>query len=366
MPAILRTPLAAIERALRSAAPAPTPSRLKAWRTVQLAVAVAGTMALIQLSSIFAGVPDMAPGDRWEIVIGSTGGHFAAVAAQLAILHLAVLPQSTPWALRWLRFGCMVSASTLINTAPLLLNVDTASVRIGLVESMTTIALFSMFNALLTATFLVYQQSGQARSEEAARRLQQLQREQRAARRRLVEAQLQAMQARVDPQMFFDVLDAVQRLYATDASRAEAMLDELVVFLRAALPRLRSASSTLAQEFELAASYFRLQTLRGIAPAAVHIALPDGLASHAFPAGVILPLVSDTHSGVTEVNARRGAGGHDITVSLRFRRAPTTRALEQVRETLTALYGSAATLECRETVPDANIETRITLADDTP
>ena len=68
-----------------------------------------------------------------------------------------------------------------------------------------------------------------------------------AARRRLVEAQLQAMQARVDPQMFFDTLDTVQRLYTSDPRRAEGLLDELIVFLRAALPRLRTASSTLAQ-----------------------------------------------------------------------------------------------------------------------
>jgi hypothetical protein len=35
--------------------------------------------------------------------------------------------------------------------------------------------------------------------------------------------------------------------------------------------------------------------------------------------------------------------------------------LAQVRETLAALYGSAATVECRDTA-EAHIETRITIA----
>lgn len=352
---------AVAERSPRTNALQPVPPRLSLWRAVQLAVAIAGTLALIVISSIFAAVPDMTPSDRWRIAVEILAGQLAAVSLQLAVLRLAVLPQFAPPALRSLRFTCMVLAGTVGGTVPLMLPVDVPSIRLGIVESTTTGSWSALFQALLTATFLVYQHAGQARSEEASRRLQQLQREQRAARRRLVEAQLQSMQARVDPQMFFDVLDSVQRLYATDASRAEALLDELIVFLRAALPRLRSASSTLAQELELAVSYFRLQALRGGAPASVHITLPEALAPRAFPAGVILPLLSNAQSASIEVKAQPGVGADDITVSVNSERAPAPRALAQARETLAALYGSAARLECHEFTADTHVETRITL-----
>ena len=353
---------AAAEHAVRTNAVRTPPSRGALWRAVQLGVAIAVTMALIRLGSIFAAFPDMTPTDRWQIVLEIIASWFANVGLQLAVLHIVILPQAAPRAVRILRFFGMVLLGTVGAAAPLMLLADVPSIRLGIVESTTTGTWSGLFDALLMATFLVYQHGGQARSEEASRRLQQLQREQQAARRRLVEAQLQALQARVDPQMFFDILESVQRLYATDAPRAEALLDELIVFLRSALPRLRSASSTLAQELELAASYFRLQTLRGGAPAVVRITLPDVLAARAFPAGVILPLLAEAQTAAIDVDAQPGAGTDDMVVSLHTGRAPAPRVLAQVRETLDALYGSAATVECRDTTADAHIETRITIA----
>jgi hypothetical protein len=359
-------------RTITSAAPGPRESLVKRvaawpqrnivhWRTMQLAVAVGGTTAFIIITSAFAAIPDIAWGDRFRFVLEVTFSQFGAVAVQLAVLHFIALRPCPPLAHRTLRFAAMVLLGTV--AASIGLTLDAASIRLGIVESTTTGFWSSFFQSLLMATFLVHQHDGVARSERASHRLQQLQREQRAARRRLVEAQLQALQARVNPQMFFDVLDSVQRLYSTDVPRAEALLDELIVFLRAALPRLRRASSTLAQELELAASYFRLRSLRGDEQAEVRIDLPDALAPRAFPAGVILPLLSEARTAAIEVRAGPQAG-RDLSVSMHGQSAPPTRALQQVRETLAALYGSAATLECRETA--ANVETRITIAHAAP
>ncbi len=348
--------------AVRTTAAQPPATRVALWRALQLALAVAASVSFIILVNIFAVLPDMTPADRWQITFEITGGKFLSVVLQLLVLHAFALSPSASRTLHILRFLGMVLIGTVGNAFSWILLADAPSVRLGIVESEATGVRSAAFHALLTAIFVVFQHGGQARSEEASRRLQQLQREQQAARRRLVEAQLQAMQARVDPQMFFDILDSVQRLYATDAPRAEALLDELIAFLRAALPRLRSASSTLAQELELAASYFRLQALRGVAPAAVRITVPDRLSTRAFPAGVILPLLSGAQNAAIEVNAGPGAGADEITVSLRAERAPAPRVLAQVRETLAALYGSAASLHCLETSADAPTETRITLA----
>jgi hypothetical protein len=51
------------------------------------------------------------------------------------------------------------------------------------------------------------------------------------------ESRLQAMQARVEPQFLFNTLAQVERLYQLDPALASVMLDDLIAYLRAAMPR---------------------------------------------------------------------------------------------------------------------------------
>ena len=55
-----------------------------------------------------------------------------------------------------------------------------------------------------------------------------------AAERVVLEGDLRAMQARVDPDLLFDTLLAVDRAYATSTRSGEEALDDLIGFLRAA------------------------------------------------------------------------------------------------------------------------------------
>ena len=70
------------------------------------------------------------------------------------------------------------------------------------------------------------------------------------------------MQARVEPQFLFSTLAQVQNLYEANAATGERMLDELIAYLRAATPRMRDTSSTLAQEIELARAYLAILKVR--------------------------------------------------------------------------------------------------------
>ena len=117
--------------------------------------------------------------------------------------------------------------------------------------------------------------------------------EQMLVRRRLVEGRLKAIQARVDPLFFFDMLEAVQKTYTINTARAEQLLDELTAFLRAALPRLRTASSTVDQECELASSFARLRVLAGLGKSRLDFDIPPSVGVASFPPGVLLPLVDE-------------------------------------------------------------------------
>ena len=59
------------------------------------------------------------------------------------------------------------------------------------------------------------------------------------AQRSLIAAQLVAAHAQVDPAFVLRALENVERAYERDPARGDVLLDEFIVFLRDAIPRLR-------------------------------------------------------------------------------------------------------------------------------
>ena len=85
------------------------------------------------------------------------------------------------------------------------------------------------WSLMLVALYMMLQAS-----RRASERLHEMQLAALAAERALVEGDLRAMQARVDPDLLFDTLLAVDRAYATSTRSGEEALDDLIGFLRAA------------------------------------------------------------------------------------------------------------------------------------
>ena len=192
-----------------------------------------------------------------------------------------------------------------------------------------------IFSYLPLACFVVWFREGRSRERAASFRLFRLQQAQLAARRSIVDAQLRAVQARVDPQFFFDTLDAAERLYREDPSRAEAVLDALVEFLRAALPRIDGALSVLARELELASAAVRIAVLTTGREHRISADVEAGLATMPFAPGVLLPLVraaldagSAAHAVVAITVRREGP-----TASATTAEAPPPRTVAVVVQT---------------------------------
>jgi hypothetical protein len=215
--------------------------------------------------------------------------------------------------------------------------VGTGHSRDFLVDSMANT--FSM--ALL---FFMHLQHSRAH-EDAAKRLDAAKTAQREARRRLAYGKLKAVQARIDPQFLFDMLDAVRRAYESDPERAERLLDELVAFLRAALPRLQDASSTVPREAETARALARLHALSANSSVGMAIDLDEEVMAARFPPGVLLPLLNDVlqrRAGPCALTATRRSAESLIVLSVPA--APSEAAVERVQAVLADLYGSAAEL----------------------
>ncbi len=190
-----------------------------------------------------------------------------------------------------------------------------------------------------------------------------------AAEKRSIESDLQAMQARVEPQFLFNTLAQVRDLYDVSKAQSELMLDELIAYLRAAMPRMRDTSSTVGQEIELVRAYMGVVRLRLGERLTFEIEAPEQVADVRIPPMTMLPLVDHAIAhGLGEPQAtgsiRISTGIRDGKVRLEIADSgvgflPETEgdAIAGIRERLAALYGDAARLELRRV--DATVSTAV-------
>lgn len=93
------------------------------------------------------------------------------------------------------------------------------------------------------------------RSEHARVRLAQTEIARQQAESVLTASRFQALKGHVDPAFLLRVIETVQTRYSEGPIAADQLLDKLVGFLRAAMAGIRSGSSSLAAEVELATQY---------------------------------------------------------------------------------------------------------------
>jgi len=224
---------------------------------------------------------------------------------------------------------------------------------------LTRAALYTFFEWLVLGgvATLIYIDRRRARAASARMRAAEIERS-RAAKRTL-ESRLQALQARVEPQFLFNTLAQVRELYRASAERGERMLDELIAYLRAAMPRMRDTSSTVGQEIDLVRAYLGIVSLRLGERLAFDVQTPGDAADARMPPMMLLPLVDHAIA--------HGLGRPESIGSIRIR----TRIVDEkvrleiadsgvgflprseddgiagIRERLSALYGSDASLVLR-------------------
>ena len=80
--------------------------------------------------------------------------------------------------------------------------------------------------------------------------------------RRESDARLRLLQAQVEPHFLFNTLANVQALVDSGSPQASKVLNSLIAYLRAAVPRMHSQSTTLENEVELARAYLELMQMR--------------------------------------------------------------------------------------------------------
>lgn len=94
--------------------------------------------------------------------------------------------------------------------------------------------------------------------------------------RQALDARMRLLTAQAQPHFLFNTLANVRALVGSGSPKAVPVLDSLIAYLRAAVPRLHDSATTLGQELDLVRAYLDLMQLR----------MPDRLQSaiHAEPA----------------------------------------------------------------------------------
>lgn len=191
-------------------------------------------------------------------------------------------------------------------------------------------------------------------SRRATERLHQTRVAALAAERQVVEADLRAMQARVEPDLLFSALVAVDHAYGRSVEEGERALDALIAFLRAALPAESAGTSTVAAELELLRAYLGVRELVSGPKLALDIAAEPAARTQPMPAMLLLPLarwaLDGAPAAALQVAARRAAGALEISLKSDLASPPQSMAGEitSVRERLAHLYGERARLEARD------------------
>jgi sensor histidine kinase YesM len=177
----------------------------------------------------------------------------------------------------------------------------------------------------------------------------------------LARAQLQALQAQLQPHFLFNALNAISSAMYEDVERADTMIARLSDLLRHVLRTTRAQTISLEEELRILEPYLELMRARFGERLRVELDIEEGARAAAVPALLLQPLVENAaQHGTPEpplpariaVSARRLEGALVVEVAdngpgMPAGCTPTGQGigLSNTAERLRALYGERAALE---------------------
>ena len=151
------------------------------------------------------------------------------------------------------------------------------------------------------------------RSDAATKAMHETKVAQQALAKQTLEARLQLMEAQIEPHFLFNSLANVQRLYETQPELGEHLIEDLKIYLRAALPQMRKTGTTLGLEAELSRAYLGVLKARMGDRLHFNFEIPIELSNHGFPPMMVITLVENA----VKHGIQNSPAGGDVAVRAR-------------------------------------------------
>lgn len=238
-------PAVAIESKPRASAP------LLSWRRVRFTL-IAGTLFGLMLSAASTSPTGL-------VVLRTL---IAALALMLVFGVFERWPRRLPaWLARW-----ALQLITIVVSAPVVTGMAYWIVMGAPPPGQEEARAFGWFQLLFTSWLfapwialgaIVRQREAFAREQALAFELERSEFERKA-----LDARLRLLQAQVEPHFLFNTLANVQALVDAGSPQASGVLKSLIAYLRAAVPRMHEAATTLGDELDLVRAYLELMQMR--------------------------------------------------------------------------------------------------------
>jgi LytS/YehU family sensor histidine kinase len=213
---------------------------------------------------------------------------------------------------------------------------------------------------------LIRQREEEARSQALAYELDRSELERKA-----LDSHLRLLQAQVEPHFLFNTLANIRELVQSGSPQAPRVLDTLITYLRAAVPRLNDPLSTLGQEAELVRAYLELMQMRMPDRLSFTVDVQEPALAARCPAATLLTLVENairhgidpSEDGgridvrVVASDGRVHAEVADTGVGLESETRSLGTGLTSLRERLQLAFGGEAQLQVAPLQPRGTIAT---------
>ncbi len=225
-----------------------------------------------------------------------------------------------------------------------------------------------LFDAVVTTSLVVGVCAYHSYSRGAADALLRTQIDRTSLDAELQRAHLKLLRAQIEPHFLFNSLSAVRALARVDRAGTVEMLDNLMRYFEAALPRLQEEEASLMQEMQLVDAYLSIYRVRMGARLAYEVSLPKNLVNLRVPTMMLLTLVENAlkhgvnaavEGGFIRVSARRESDSLLLRVAdsgqgLDMRHGRGT-GLANISQRLLLMYGEKAVLSLRQAEPRGTV-----------